>query len=500
MGDERRDVVEHPPRLRLLDVQPGERAELARVVTGLDHPRLQADPVALEVGRDVHLVDVEAQVVERLDPLLDPPLLALGGVELRGPGQRAPQRVVPVGQQLDHVGRVGARVHEPAGLEVEELGEDVLGRDGEVVAALAVGELVVQLAGLRVDEVRRELAGAAPEQHVRQRHVTPEEPGQVQPDQQHHEGVDELREAVGPHPVGEQRAVGQGELQVPGDQGARQPLPLLVLASGHDRLGHDGRQADLLEVTQEVVLATGDELVGLLDRAGVLPDAHEPDHVPREAAGQLDHDLLRPLLQRHLPGQGHQLRIGLGGQDPHGHGFSLGVPRQAIAPRTHPGLASLAMRRVLAGSLLLALVTTTCVGTAARAGGPEDPVGGEIQLGKAAGLKYVAEQVTSDSNFEDLPVACGANNGPWHPTGGGVTMSDDASANSIKALRPMDLDAPLESPDDVRTDDYWEAAVGMAVGTQITAWTVCTKRKTGYVLVDSEDGTVRRARGRGPLS
>ena len=128
-------------------------------------------------------------------------------------------------------------------------------------------------------------------------------------------------------------------------------------------------------------------------------------------------------------------------------------------------------------------------GHPARAGGPEDPVGGEIPLGKAAGLKYVAEELLSDSNFEDLPVACGANNGPWHPTGGGVTMSDDASANSIKALRPMDLDSPLESPDDVRTDDYWEAAVGMAVGTEITAWTVCTKRKTGYVLVDSEDGT-----------
>ena len=57
-------------------------------------------------------------------------------------------------------------------------------------------ERLVQLAGLGVDEVRRELAGAAPEQHVGQRHVAPEEPGQVQPDEQHDQRVEDLRQAV----------------------------------------------------------------------------------------------------------------------------------------------------------------------------------------------------------------------------------------------------------------------------------------------------------------
>ena len=44
------------------------------------------------------------------------------------------------------------------GLEVEDLGEDVRGGDLEVVATLAVTELGVELSGLGVDEVRREVA------------------------------------------------------------------------------------------------------------------------------------------------------------------------------------------------------------------------------------------------------------------------------------------------------------------------------------------------------
>ncbi len=142
------------------------------------------------------------------------------------------------------------------------------------------------------------------------------------------------------------------------------------------------------------------------------------------------------------------------------------------------------MRRVLIPLLATLLVLGT---SPARAGDPAGPVGGEIQLGKAAGLKYVAEQLTSDGNFENLSVACGPDNSPWHPTGGGVRMSDDPGANSIKALRPLDLAAPLESPDDQALDDYWESSVGVAVGTQVTAWGVCTKRSTSYVLHDTPD-------------
>ena len=124
MGGERRDVVEHPARLGVLDVQAGERLELAPVVAELDDLRLDPDLLAVPVGDDVELVDVEAQVVEPLDALLDAPHLV--GGELLGLGQLGPQRVVPLLQHLDDVVRLHLVVERVAGLEVEQLGEDVL--------------------------------------------------------------------------------------------------------------------------------------------------------------------------------------------------------------------------------------------------------------------------------------------------------------------------------------------------------------------------------------
>ena len=58
--------------------EAGQRLELAAVVAELDDLGLDPDPVAVEVGDDVELVDVEAEVVEPLDALLDPPHLVGG--------------------------------------------------------------------------------------------------------------------------------------------------------------------------------------------------------------------------------------------------------------------------------------------------------------------------------------------------------------------------------------------------------------------------------------
>jgi hypothetical protein len=126
------------------------------------------------------------------------------GPELLAPGQLLPQGVVPAPDQLDDLLRVHGVVEQVAGLQVEELAVQVLVGDRQIVVALPLGQLRVQLTGLGVDEVRRELTGAAPEQHVRQRHVAPEEPGQVQPDQEHHQGIDQPGQAVRAQAVGEQ--------------------------------------------------------------------------------------------------------------------------------------------------------------------------------------------------------------------------------------------------------------------------------------------------------
>ena len=84
--------------------EPGERLQLALVVAELDDLGLDPDPVAVEVGDDVELVDVEAEVVEPLDALLDAPHLL--GAELLLAGQLVPQRVVALLEHLDDVVRV----------------------------------------------------------------------------------------------------------------------------------------------------------------------------------------------------------------------------------------------------------------------------------------------------------------------------------------------------------------------------------------------------------
>ena len=219
VGGVRRDVVEQPARLGVLDVQAGERLQLALVVAELDDLGLDPHPVTVEVGDDVELVDVEAEVVEPLDPALDPPHLVEG--ELLLAGQLVPQRVVALLDQLGDLPDVEVGVEGVAGLQVEQLGEDVLAADPDVVLAHRRRQAVADLAGLGVDEVRREAAGRAPEQHVRQRHVAPVEAAQVQPDEQHDQRVDERGQVVGRQAVLEEAAVGQGEGEVLGEQGGR---------------------------------------------------------------------------------------------------------------------------------------------------------------------------------------------------------------------------------------------------------------------------------------
>ena len=94
---------------------------------------------------------------------------AFEGLRLAGRKVRAPEKTLAV---VDHniqtTDRAGGILDPESRLQVEQLAIDVGERDLEVVGALAVRERVVQLAGLGVDQVRRERAGAAAEQHVRQ--------------------------------------------------------------------------------------------------------------------------------------------------------------------------------------------------------------------------------------------------------------------------------------------------------------------------------------------
>ncbi|MFN8196216.1 MAG: hypothetical protein U0R80_18275 [Nocardioidaceae bacterium] len=129
-------------------------------------------------------------------------------------------------------------------------------------------------------------------------------------------------------------------------------------------------------------------------------------------------------------------------------------------------------------------------GVPAVAGGAEDPLGGEVVLGKVAGIKYVAESLavgtggTHAPPAEQASIACGGHASGWHVSVGGARMSGGAASNSITTLRPLDLDAMFESPDDDVPDDWWDATVRSVVGRTLTGYALCTKTTLTYVRND----------------
>ncbi len=308
-------VVEECPGLVLLGVQAGQAHQPAGVVAGVDH--LGAHPIPVVVGGHLQLLDVEAEFVQAPDALLH--VVAHVGVgQLLLVGDLVPERLVPADHVLADRLRVDVGVQLPGRLQVEHLAEDVHLGDLQVLAALAVGQARVQRAGLGVDEVRGERARVAPEQRVGQRHVAPEEAGQVHPDQQRGERVEQPVHRLRAQRVGEQRPVRQGELQVPGDQHGRQRLALAVEPVGDDGHRLHARGADAFQLAEQVVLALGDLLDGLLDGVDGTAEPDEPDDVPGDALRQGDQPVGRPLLQRNVPGQVQQGRVEEGRSDAHG--------------------------------------------------------------------------------------------------------------------------------------------------------------------------------------
>ena len=275
----------------------------------LDDLGSQQHPVGVG-GVHLDLVDVEAEVVEPLDPLLHAPELA--AAELLLLGQLGPERVVLLLEALDDGVRVDIVAQVAALEQVEQLGEDVLGGDRDVVLPHLVGECRPELAGLGVDEVRREVAGAAPEQHVGEGHVAPEEVRQVQPDQQHHLRVDQRRQLLRVEAVGEQPPVGHGVLQVPGHQHRWQRFAVGRLAARDHALRDHDREAEAAQVAEDAVLAVrhlGHRLLGDVRRAAGA-GADDADHVAREPSGERHEVLVVPLLERGVPGHGKQRRVG----------------------------------------------------------------------------------------------------------------------------------------------------------------------------------------------
>ena len=230
--------------------------------------------------------------------------------------QLGPQRLVASHDLLARLVGVEVRRETDLGLDVEQLADDVRLRDLEVVAALALGETAVQLAGLGVHEVRGERAGVAAEERVRERAVAPEEAAQVQPSEELDERVQQVGAQVGDPAPGEQRAVGQRELEMPRDEDRVH----VRAAAGDDADRLDDRQVLALEAPQERPLPPSGPLGQLLERIQdtvVLDEAH---HVAADAADQADEPLRLPGLERFVPRQVEEVGVAGAGHELEGLG------------------------------------------------------------------------------------------------------------------------------------------------------------------------------------
>ena len=220
------------------------------MVAGLDDVRVEGEPVAARRRLELELVDVEAEAVEPVQALGE--LVALVGAEGLVARQLAPERGVAGDDLVSRLVGVEVRRQTDLGVDVEQLADNVRLRDVEVVGSLAVGELRVQLAGLRVDEVGGERAGVAAEERVRERAVAPEEAAEMEAREELGERVQGVRAEIGDRRAGEERAVGQRVLEVPRDQDRVE----VVAAVGHDPDRLDDRQLLALEPAQERPLAS----------------------------------------------------------------------------------------------------------------------------------------------------------------------------------------------------------------------------------------------------
>ena len=140
-----------------------------------------------ERALDLHLGDVEAEVVQPADPAVDVVVLARRVDGLAG--QLLPQAAVARADLQAELDRVHRGVQRAGRLQVQQLAADVHPGELEVVVPLPGAELRMQITGLGVHQIGGVGARVPPEQRVGQRAVAPGEPGQVQPHQQHGQRV-----------------------------------------------------------------------------------------------------------------------------------------------------------------------------------------------------------------------------------------------------------------------------------------------------------------------
>ncbi len=152
------------------------------------------------------------------------------------------------------------------------------------------------------------------------------------------------------------------------------------------------------------------------------------------------------------------------------------------------------MRKPTAFAIVLTVTTALLVGAPAQAGGPTDPQGGEVTMGKKGGLKYLSETLDVGSsghyggNVEGAWISCGPHNSPWQPVSGGGSVLGPSDNTMIKALVPTDLDDTFENPDDSVSDDWWMTRVSADLGSSFSGFAICSQQKLRWKSTETPDG------------
>ena len=235
------------------------------MVARLDDTRVQPQLVAVVARDQLELVHVEAELVQTVQPVVD--LVARVVAERLLPRQLVPERLVAGDELGGGLLRGQLALAAELRLDVGELAGHVLLGDHQVVAALAVREARVHLAGLGVDEVGGERARIAAKERVRERAVAPEETAEVQADEQLRAGIEQAAAQVGHAAAREERPERERVVEMPRDQDGFE----IVTPVGDHADGLDDRHLVGGEAPQEPVLAPRDRRRQLLERVERRP-------------------------------------------------------------------------------------------------------------------------------------------------------------------------------------------------------------------------------------
>ena len=174
------------------------------------------------------------------------------------------------------------------------------------MATLAVGQRLVELAGLGVDDIGAQRTGVAPEERIVQGAVAPVETRHMQSHQQHRERVDQpVTQPVVLH-VGEECPVRQRVAQVAGQQNRFERLTVTAGTACRDADERDCGQTVVAEAPQDVELALGEASRQLLQRDVVRAHVQEAHHVAMGAGGKTHAELVGPHSEGLVPRQGQQ--------------------------------------------------------------------------------------------------------------------------------------------------------------------------------------------------